>query len=70
MKISEKSKRIIVQILSVGFTLIAAASLAISLGTYFGFFAIEAVNGSTVTLVLGMITAILSGLIASGFLEI
>ncbi len=67
MKISEKSKRIIVQILSVGFTLITAASLAISLGTYFGLFAIEAVSSSTFTLVLGMITAILSGLIASGF---
>lgn len=67
MKISEKSKRIIVQVLSVGFTLITAASLSISLGTYFGVFTVQAVSGSMITFILGMIAGVLSGLIAFGF---
>ncbi|MDK2981795.1 MAG: phosphate transport system permease protein [Chloroflexota bacterium] len=67
MKISENTKRILVRILSAVFALLAAASLAISLGTYFKLFTVEAVSASIVSLILGIIAAIFFGLVASGF---
>ena len=66
MKISENIKKSVVRILSFLFTLFAAASLAVGLGTFFGLFSLKAFSASILTLTLGIIIAILSGLIASG----
>lgn len=67
MKISENTKRIFVRVLATIFALAAAASLAISLGTYFKLFTVEAFSASIVSLILGIIAAIFFGLVASGF---
>ena len=66
MKISQNTKTSVVRILSVLFALLAVTALSISLGTYYGFFTLTSINPSILILILGIITAIISGLIAFG----
>jgi phosphate transport system permease protein len=66
MKISENIKRTIIRVVSILFALLSATSLAVSLGTYLGLFSLKSISASILTLILGIITAALSGLIATG----
>jgi len=66
MKISQNTKTSAVRFLSVLFALSAAAALTISLGTYFNFFTLKSTSSPLVILIIGIITAIISGLIAFG----
>ncbi len=66
MKISQNTKKTAVRILSVLFSILAVTSLAVCLGSYFGLISFVLLDSTVLTLILGIITAIISGLIASG----
>ena len=66
MKISQNIKISVVRFLSVLFALFAVTALSISFGTYYGFFTLTSISPSILTLILGIITAFISGLIAFG----
>ncbi|BBB48080.1 phosphate transport system permease protein [Pelolinea submarina] len=66
MKISQNTKTSAVRFLSILFALSAAAALTISLGTYFDFFTLKTTSSPLVILIIGIVTAIISGLVAFG----